>query len=197
MEVTLNQDTCLLCVEGYKLTQNNTLCVNHILNCLDYQVTTVNADGNHDYTCTKCLDKYYVDPSGNSGLGECKMGNISNCMEYVVDRDECIKCDFGYYLTSPTTCEASNLKNISPNCEQTDSSQIDTCQICKKNYVLIEREEECELADKFKNILSTEESKCISWVNATTCSDCEPMFYGTTCEHETGYQLFLNNSQAF
>lgn len=185
-QISLTEDTCSICVDGYKLTQNNTLCVNHILNCLNYQVTTVNADGNHDYTCVKCLDKYYVDPIGNSGLGECQMGTVENCEEYIVDKDECTKCEFGFYLTSTITCEASDLKNISPNCAVTDSTQIDTCQTCKKNFVLLERNQECELADKFKDILSVEESKCISWADATTCTDCEPMFYGTTCQNETG-----------
>ena len=173
-------------MDGYKLTQNDELCVNHITNCIEYQVTTVNADGNHDYTCAKCLQKYYIDSTGNGGLGECKEGTVPNCLEYVFNKNECVTCEFGFYITSPTTCEASDLKNISPNCFVTDSSQKDTCLTCKNNFVLLTRVEECELADKFKNILSTEESKCIQWNDAVSCSDCEPMFYGTTCEHETG-----------
>lgn len=185
-QVSLAADTCAKCVEGYKLTQADSLCVNHINNCVEYQVTAANADGNHDYVCKKCLEKFYLDSAGNAGLGECKLGTVAHCREFAIDKDECAKCDFGYYNTAPTTCEASDLKNISPNCLETDSTKPDSCLQCKPNYVLLQREEECELADKFKNILSEEQSRCIRWANATSCTDCEPMFYGTTCQHKTG-----------
>lgn len=185
-KVSLTADTCSECVDGYKLTQADSLCVNHIQNCTEYRVTAANADGNHDYLCTKCLAKHYIDSAGNSGLGECRVGTVPNCREYVIDKDECVRCEFGFYQTGPTTCEASSLKNISPNCSETDSTRPDTCLACKSNYVLLEREEECELADQFKDILSNEQSRCIQWADATSCTDCEPMFYGTTCQHETG-----------
>jgi hypothetical protein len=168
------------------LTQGASLCVNNIENCLDYQVTSANADGNHDYICVKCLDNYYVDAAGNGGLGECMLGTVNECQEYVIDRNECAKCNFGFFLVDPTTCSQSNLENISPNCLTTDSSKADTCMTCKKNFVLIERTEECELASRFKDILNSDESKCVQWVDDTTCTDCEPMFYGQTCQNETG-----------
>lgn len=185
-QLALNLDSCLTCVDGYKLTQNDSLCVNNIENCLDYQVTSVNADGNHDYTCVKCLDKHYVNASGNGGLGECLQGTIENCQEYAVDKDECVKCGYGFFLSGSNTCDPSDPKNLSPNCLETDSTQPDTCLQCKPNFVLIQRRQECELADRFKDILNSEESKCIQWADDTRCTDCEPMFYGTTCQNETG-----------
>jgi hypothetical protein len=185
-KISLISDACGECSDGYELTQNDELCVNHITNCIEYQVTTVNSDGNHDYSCSRCDEKHYIDTAGNGGLGECKEGTVLNCLDYAFDKDECIKCEFGFYITSSTTCEASDLRNISPNCLETDTTQPDTCLKCKANYVLLERIEECALADKFKNAVNKQETKCIGWNSSTTCSDCFPMFYGPTCENETG-----------
>jgi hypothetical protein len=183
--ISLDSDTCSECNDGFELTQANELCVNHIPNCIEYNVTTVNVDGNHNYVCSRCIAKHYLDSLGNGGLGECKQGTILNCTEYIFNKNECVTCDFGFYLSDPITCTASNLKNISPNCLETDSTQPDTCLKCNTNFILLERVQECELADKFKDILSDEDSKCTKWTDATTCVDCYPMFYGTTCENET------------
>ena len=84
------------------------------------------------------------------------------------------------------TCVQSNLDNLSRDCLETDSTKADTCMTCKKNFHLIERVEECELADKFKGTLTEVQSKCVSWVDGLQCSDCDPMYYGKTCEIQTG-----------
>jgi hypothetical protein len=153
---------------------------------VDYNVNSVDPDGNHTYNCSKCQENYYLDITGNNNLGECIEGTILNCKEYIFDKNECFKCQFGFYLSNPITCESSNLKNISSNCLETDSTQPDTCLKCKDNFILLERVEECELADKFKTNLNIETNQCLGWSDPTTCSDCAPMFYGTTCQHETG-----------
>ena len=186
VEVSLTSDTCLKCLDGFNLTNSDQLCVNQIANCSEYQVTSVNTNGKHNYMCVKCIEKHYLEPTKNNGLGECKIGTISNCREYIPNENKCVKCEFGFYITSPTTCEGSNLENISPYCLETDSTQPDTCSKCKEQYILLERVEKCELANKYKNAVTDEKSKCIGWSDENTCTDCKPMFYGKTCEKETG-----------
>ena len=171
----------------YKLINNDTLCVNNIKNCETYlDSSTTNADGDKIYKCTKCVMKHYLDVTANNNLGECLKGNVENCEIYHQIKDECVECSFGYYKTDSVTCTASTPTNISNFCSKTDSNKPDTCLECKQNFVLINRESSCEFSDKYKEIGSPTESNCTKWLDNVRCVDCRPMFYGTTCEFETG-----------
>ena len=181
----IDSDSCFSCVLDYDLTQNDTVCVPKVIDCLEYIVTSVDPSGNHQYKCDKCISKYYLDITGNNGVGLCLQGTINNCDTYTKDANQCVECEFQYYLNSPTECLQSNPNNISPNCTRTDSTKPDSCLECASNYKLIHRATECQLAGPYQSLTNTEESRCTEWANPTQCISCEPMFYGQQCENET------------
>lgn len=182
----ISHDSCSQCVQNFQLFQNDSLCVNKINNCASYSLFGVDDEGNNQYKCDGCLSHYYLDSLFQGGIGQCNKGTISNCLNYKLDKNECLECEFMYYLQSSTECVQSTFDNISSNCVQTDSSKPNTCLKCEQNYILINRITECQLAQPFENFTNVKENKCTEWQNPTECISCEPMFYGKQCENETG-----------
>ena len=108
--------TCVECIEGYYLTQENSVCT-FTHNCVI---------GDKDLgMCMKCNDSFYLD--GNDYI--CKTNKENNEFKYCTKTEDgkCIECEKNFYLGEDFKC------SFTKNCSE---SEIGTCLKCSKNFYL-------------------------------------------------------------
>ena len=187
---TINSKDCDTCDDGYFLDENN-ICVqtpfcskSSNLKCekcvSDYILadnlvctTTNNCSIGSQFTslCSICQDGYYLDKKDfkcKSNLEE--NSPLKHC--HVVENNECIQCEYGYYLGEDAKCT---------NTKQCAESENGKCLTCSKDYYL-------GLDNKCTNV-----ERCI-YSNYDVCTECEEGYYydklNKTCLEIT--QQFLN-----
>ena len=108
--------TCLKCIEGYYLTQENSVCTK-TQNCMI---------GDKDIgVCLRCNDSFYLD--GNDYI--CKTNKEDDEYKYCTKTEEgkCTECEKNYYLGEDFKC------TFTKNCSK---SELGTCYQCSKNSYL-------------------------------------------------------------
>ena len=113
-------NTCMMCNNGYYLSNNT--CLKHvdITNCTTYSQSTAN-------TCSTCSAGYYSFTFSRV----CVATNvISNCMTYSDDGLSCIACNANYYVNSGTCASI-----VAPftNCATFNGS---VCQVCNSGFMV-------------------------------------------------------------
>ena len=105
---------CTKCIPGYFLSIFK-LCTNTD-HC--YLVDKNNL-------CTSCVLEYYLNKNDNKCYSNLEESPYKYCK--VVNNEECLRCEVGFYFTKNSRCA------ISKNCEK---SEYGTCLQCLENYTL-------------------------------------------------------------
>lgn len=145
-------DRCLTCSSIYTVSFDGTICINSIPNCGVYTKTAVSV------TCSACVQNYYL------SNGQCLLSAATNCQN-VTGLTNCGLCNQGYYLLNQV-CVSHTLTNLL-SCNTTSTLVLNQCTKCDSTKVLAFTDGLCV---SVVNALSN----CISYLNPTTCSICNP-----------------------
>ena len=122
---------CEVCLSNYLLNADTGQCENMpspiIDNCLTYSNLT---------TCSKCQPQFWL--SGNLCTAHTE---VTNCMLYKVDANECYECDSSHFLATTSTCTQRTRENID-NCT-TLSRTLDECQTCETLFRMTDDKKGC------------------------------------------------------
>ena len=127
-----NNGTCLNCMEGYKLRDNN-ICEfyceignnTHCLSC-DYDVKN---------KCKQCESGYFLPEEGTNYCYSCGANCIS-CYGEKFNNPVCTQCKYGYKLNNGKCVKICNLGYNWDYCKTCDAENVNYCGSCFDGYYL-------------------------------------------------------------
>jgi hypothetical protein len=162
-------DKCQECFNGFDLTSDGLACLESVLNCETHVSGT--SKTSTQLVCQKCnKNAYLVTPE--SGDPECVLGQISNCVVYNANLNECIVCAEKFYLLNDICLSHTNI----PNCKFYNSETPNMCDVCTGGYFSFELYEVCQEVANIAN--------CIEYsTDGSECYECASGFYldGNLC----------------
>ena len=160
----ITEDKCQVCEEDYTITSDNLACFPSIVNCALYANSSKDSTS---HVCQKCDAGFFLVG------GQCIGGNISNCQEYQISAEICVRCKSTYYLDN-NVCK--NRNTVIQYCEVYDAFVEDKCEKCEPNAVLFDLESQCKPIDKV--------DFCDTYSAFDTCSGCKDNYelVGNTCK---------------
>ena len=165
-EFDQNKNKCLVCNEGYFITEDN-FCIqfpNEPINgCLHYSSTT---------TCAECISGFYFKSGICTEIGTDE--SIDHCQEYNGKSNAvtCIKCADEYYLDNNNCKERVKSKTGAIADCATTNITADNCQACTSNFILTTDDLEC--VPRISNCISYEP---ISSGQRPICTACNSGYY--------------------
>ncbi|KAL4472642.1 hypothetical protein ABPG74_018591 [Tetrahymena malaccensis] len=165
-----NTGVCTWCNQSYYLDINNQ-CQQCIQGCRFC---------NNSNTCLKCYEpQYYIDFNNQC---QQQYDTFSNCR--IKDKNNCVSCNIGYYLTKNNKCEqcntGCNLCNSQNTCYRCQYGfqldQNNQCQICNQGS------QNCRQCNQGQSIDQNGQcfncmAGCISCNNLNTCNICDDGYY--------------------
>lgn len=131
--LTYNNDICIACVEGKRLTSNQPpQCVDGIENCNIYT----------NYGCSKCMSGYYLLNKKCVALPSIKYcKNYYSCQANTFEgrlstNQFCMECEYGYNLSGDKKACFASIRN----CKKQINS---TCQACVSGCYLDSTKNQC------------------------------------------------------
>lgn len=156
---------CKECNKGFALSSNslhfnNTICMNfrHYDNCEEYEIHE-NIEQS-SFKCKKCLISHYLDENK-----ECleRKNKPSNCIDYVINADMCMKCEDGFYVGENGLLCVNYPLGIQ-GCIDYENDKV--CLGCKKNMYLVNNK--CLEVPETGRI-----EKCVFYESEKRCGECD------------------------
>ena len=155
---------CQECEEGHHL-ETGILCVQDevVKNCIKYNPTASSTK------CLECEKNFYAASSDGLCKDRLESLKVNFCEELDLQNDICIKCVFGYLITT----DGLKCLRLISNCQEYKISNKETktllCYVCNDGYYLDEASGLCaQPADHFS-------SKCQTYArNSMKCERCIP-----------------------
>ena len=115
---------------------------------------------NEEYPCLFCKEGYHAikNPSGENGVN-CEKCKVENCKDCSSSSDQCISCNFGYYLIGNNNCTQCDY-----SCRTCETSATN-CLSCNDGYY--SSGTKCFLC----------EPTCRTCVTRANCSSCITGYY--------------------
>lgn len=184
-----NSQLCKYCVAGMKPTNDNRAC-EPAINAPFCQVQKYNSDD-----CSFCSPGFYLQTDGS-----CVIQEIEQCLEYVENKNRCLKCQKGYVLEAD---QCSRFNEMPPNCVRLNAN-LKGCRICGEGFYPSEERGCLPQINEGCRLFAPNSNKCVDCqdnmvshngecfktmsepgcyaVNTYTekCEMCKPKFYNPT-----------------
>lgn len=161
-------DDCDVCSEGFRLSDDNKLCLPLIDNCHLYEPSSAS---NAQNKCLKCNDSYGYSVASNL----CEIpttGAVENCAQYSNDTSNCISCIEGYYKDS--TDNICLKHNSIWDCKEYSGDTANSCTNCIFGFLKLDIDIQCLSGIKIPN--------CVENKSYSLCEICEEGFFGENCD---------------
>ena len=160
--------TCAQCMPGFIAPDNFTCVLNGVIpGCVQYDFTS---------PFTKCLACSQTTYQNSAGLCSNRTQvNITNCLNYSLNADNCNVCASGMALTTDNLACLNNVANCTTYAQSTFQTTSLVCQACSNG---------CYLNAETNSCTPGTVTGCnIYQANSNTCQSCLPGFYlkGNTC----------------
>lgn len=164
--VSANADTCSVCNDSYRLTDDGKKCLAVIPNCSTYSSSSTASTA---FTCSQCSDGYYI--NDQSGVTSCVAGTLTGCRVYS-SSTTCTTCANNYYLQNGACVAHVSIAN----CLTTNPTTANQCSVCAPGYYPFAYSMTCQSTPVITN--------CVSYDASGNCVTCATGYYlsaPTTC----------------
>jgi hypothetical protein len=163
---------CIKCKKLNQITSSNPAYIPLKTKCMPFSIVENCEEydkfgylSSSSFRCTKCKKEYYLNNTKNICIERTVI--VSNCADYVFDKDICLECEPDYYLNQSSTECISFPKGII-GCRLYSSPTA--CIGCERDMYL----EEGGCYKVLENFIITD---CRYYLNDRECMECEDKFF--------------------